>query len=583
MAFTIYTAPNITSPLQVGKYLIAHGAVYTDSQIDLNNPDVIVAVNAGLLLVSGQSVDFNPFIPPAVSAPAINNVSGLVTALANQSWYILTDRPCTMNLGPSVIGTVKAGAVTGVTTRVRHQSQFAASHIVLAYGNWSPDAAGLETSGRCTIKIKAALQYMGASGVTDETGARIPVTFNGSSVGEVPPDGILFSDPVPFNIATKTIFYVRTYMSAVGTQYFLPVGYNLTGGTAESGLATGEGNAADDFVLTGNTTQGTAANQYGPLMVLGYAGGTPQVSCAIMGDSICAGTADGGSWVNQGGYLERVMTNNTTMVYAASAISNFPYAKLARSSYTLANFATAVNSYKNIRTFEFATTALIEYGTNDLATGLTGMKSNALIVANWFQARGIKVIWMTLLPKVTSTDNFVTVANQTPTINDSVRINFNNWLRDASTVGFAQQTSSPSLATWWPAAEQVEVDTTGALALNGGRWLAAFSISDVSGTLTSVTSAISVTDNTQTPTQDQYRGYSLLMTTGAAANSVQSLYGNTTGGRWDVVNSLSSTPAPGDSYRLYRPYTGDGTHPTTIGHMTIANGLNVPATLAKIR
>lgn len=503
--------------------------------------------------------------------------------LRNGGWQILTDRPVNISNGvPTTAVGLKSSAVLGYTDRFLHHAMFAADHVVLVYGNWSADGSETETPGECTIRVNAALQKNGATGVTDETGVRVPVTFSGKSYVDIPPNGLVFSDPTPFEVIANEVFFVRNQEAGAGTGYLLANSSTGLGGTTgTTGVNNGEGAGAEDLVMSGNVTQSTASFSYGPVAVLGFSS-AKQKSIAIFGDSIAASTGDAGYYRACGGYLTRLAVNMTQLAidntFAVSGVANFPFVKSARGGYTLANFATRSKSFKQIKLGELATTAVVEYGVNDLAGTLAAMKANALIVAGWFTSRGVKIIWTTITPRTTSTDNWKTANNQTVTANEATRTGFNDWLRDATATGFVSQAGGN--AAVWDAAALIEVNASNVLTLDGGFWQAAISASDATGTSTAATSA-SITNSGLSLTQDQYRGYCLSLTSGAGSGQTQAILGNTA----TVISlaaSFSPAPSGGDTYLIFRPQTIDGTHPSSTGHQTIANGLNTANNLAKV-
>jgi lysophospholipase L1-like esterase len=82
--------------------------------------------------------------------------------------------------------------------------------------------------------------------------------------------------------------------------------------------------------------------------------------------------------------------------------------------------------------------AVVEYGTNDLENGTTleNIKSYLSNIWEALHVRGVKQIYQTtIVPRTTSTDNWATTTNQTPTKAatsggpDSTRTLLNEWIR----------------------------------------------------------------------------------------------------------------------------------------------------------
>ena len=517
----------------------------------------------------------------AITPALISGVPGLATMLGNGGYQILTDRPTNVfGATPIPVNFVHGSSIRGYTARTRHRALFPATHIRLVFGNCTADNSLTETPNHNAVEYRAALQKFGSS-VTDYTPARIPVTFNnGSQFGICPPDGILFSDPIAFDVAGNELFFIWMGIAASGPSWYLPAGAFLQGGTATGGLANGDAYGIDDTVQSGNPTAALSSNATGPLAVLGFSS-IPQRTVALFGDSIFQGTGDYGSYLQNGGWGQRLMINQTTMILtpanSASQIANFPYVWMARGGEQAAQTAARANSYKQVKIAEMATTILWEYGTNDLSGGLAALQANTLAVAQWFISRGKKFIAATLLPKTTTTDNFLTIANQTVTSGESVRTAYNSWLRDPSANGFISWASGLSGPAWvqstayatigavvqtaggvyavtspgtsaasgagpsgvgtgivdgtvlWQSltpntglvdfidpAASVEVNASGVTTLNGGFWPPPPAAIDYSGTITTANSAGQWTDSGLANAQDQYRGYNVRITTPGA-------------------------------------------------------------------
>lgn len=559
--------------------VIANGRTYSST------PGVAIDVpyfDANVLEANG----WYAFTASAPSAPpSVSSVPGLATMIANDGFQVLTDRPINISgFGPLPLSSARSGCLRGYTVRIRQRALFAATHIKLVFGNYTSDNALTETPNHNPIEYRACLQKFGAS-ATDYTPARIPVTFNnGSQFGTVQPDGMLFSDPIGFEVGANEIFYIWVYPAVAGNGWYVTSGLSTMGFSGLAGcIANGEGYNFEDIVLSGNlASNSNLSAATGPIAVLGL-NPAPQRTVAIAGDSIATGTGDAGSYSQCGGWPMRLMINQQAMqLTAANAVSqlpNFSYVWMARGGLTAASFAARQNSYKQVKLAEMATNILWEYGTNDLSIGLPAMQANALAVARWFIHRGKKFIAATLLPKTTSTDNFLTIANQTVTGSESVRTGYNSWLRDASANGFISWASGLSGPAWAPstsyptigaivqsaggvyavtsvgtsassgsglsgsgmgivdgtvvwrqllpitglvdfvdAAATVEVNAAGVPTLNGGFWPAPPTPADYTGSVTAGSSNSQFTDSALGNTIDQWRGYNVRMTSGVGAS-----------------------------------------------------------------
>jgi lysophospholipase L1-like esterase len=518
----------------------------------------------------------------AIIPPRIGNIPGLPDILANQGWQVLTDRP--ERQPPGVVlpmASVAPGAINAVTARLAHRALFDASHIVLVWGNYQSDSVYFEKPGRNVVCHHSALQRMGSS-YSDETGPIVEATYGGQRMGQCSHRGLLFSDPIPFEVAAGEVFWTRDAVYTAGPSYFVSGGTPaLNDSTEAESIDMKEGVIAGDLVTSGTVGQGgnLGIPPGAPVMILGF-NKNRQKSCALFGDSIGGLLYDFGfGTVLWGGYLVRLMRNVTVRIQtgalAQTTVSNFPFVNCTQGGQTAEHVATQGNSSMSMRLAEFCTTVIWQLGINDTSGSplLSTMQSNLLRVAGWFAARGKKFIACTLIPHTTSTDGWLTVANQTVYTTETLRTGYNSWLRDTGPNGFVAQAGGPSVADVFDAAATIEVNSSGVPALNGGFWPAALSASVFSGSITSNPTTNSFVDSSQTAPNGTYRGYALKMTSGAASGQfVPILSQNRVGGYFFGV-PLSPAPSVGDTYVIPDVYTREGLHPTSLGHMIIANAL----------
>jgi lysophospholipase L1-like esterase len=188
-----------------------------------------------------------------------------------------------------------------------------------------------------------------------------------------------------------------------------------------------------------NTIADSAGEFYGPSAVLGIADPGAK-AFLIAGDSIANGYGDGlpsgqhdftgvnaagQPWKNGGGYLARALSGKAGVINIAVSADfgrkfsgEQPNASTARRQ-SMARYATDV---------------ICEYGRNDVSGASTSAQIQGYLITIWrrLARRGLTVHQTTITPKTTSTDSFMTVANQTVTTNDSARIAVNDWLRDGA-------------------------------------------------------------------------------------------------------------------------------------------------------
>ncbi len=432
------------------------------------------------------------------------------------------------------------------------------------------------------------MQKLGSS-ATDYTPPIVPGSFQGSLFRTInPASGPVFSDPIPFDVAASEVFYVDTYVGVPGPSWYIPANMVLVGGAGPACMSNGDAQNAD-FTLFNNTfgtqTGGVPAPGYGPVAVLGFNQG-PQATVAMITDSIGQGTGDLGASPN-GGWPCRFLYNQITLAdtpttYGAR-VPNFPFVQISRAGITAVTIVGRLNSYRAIRVAELARNVIWQAGTNDMVAGtsLATMQANTLLAANWFVQRGIKFFACTLLPRVTTTDNLRTTANQTPTAYEANRQAYNTWIR---TTFVAAVNSAQGLAAILDPAAAVEVNASNVLTPNGGRWLLPPTTSDASGSATSNGAAGNFTDTNLGNYQDQWRGYNLIMTSGVGVTGTtnNAVIRNPTGtNNLTLYTNLPGAPSSGDTYIIFRPTSQEGTHPTAYGNQLIANSLNIPSVLSQ--
>lgn len=229
-------------------------------------------------------------------------------------------------------------------------------------------------------------------------------------------------------------------------------------------------------------------------------------------------------------------------------------------------------------------------GTNDLPNGgqtWATLAANHLVLARMCVARGATYTPQTLTPRVTTTDNGLTIAGQTKSGIEAQRILYNRWLRGGCQVdasGAPVQsggTPSPYITGYIDIAAAVEVDANNAPALEGGYWRAP-TVASYSGlVLTGSPSQTSfpVGGGGMGAGGGENVGRVILMTSGAqagkcaviAANSTGTaltLYanGDTTQSGVAVTNSMTGAPAAGDTFSIMPVKTNEGLHPAQDGH-----------------
>lgn len=350
-----------------------------------------------------------------------------------------------------------------------------------------------------------------------------------------------------------------------------PQGCGTAGGVVFAGLNSGEMSIPGDVTIpVGYTVNDYGGTTFGPVVMLGKVIGPTPKTIAFVGDSILAGTGDNGSPLGQGGHGTRAVNNQLALKWDYTTAPLYGHVRLALGGEQIAQFAdiTSANQYDRSRyaIADYATNVISNYGTNDLGLGLSSMKANVLTLAAWYCSRGQKFFQETLLPRTTSTDGFQTVSNQTVTASESVRLGFNQWVRDPSSNGFVAQVIAinPAFAGYVDYIEvgkYIEVNASNVLTQDGGFWIVSTASPIKTGTLGAGSTSSSLVDGSGGMTSQAYKGYSLILTSGTYVNGQGCIYYNNAN-TFDLNGtSVGGSPSAGDTYAIKLLPTLEGVHP----------------------
>jgi len=370
---------------------------------------------------------------------------------------------------------------------------------------------------------------------------------------------ITLSDPVGVDVPAGSAFGIFCYCSTPdvpGTDIY-PRGYETSYSDGE-GSYTG-GDRCDSSTVT--ASQVTSAPS--PYCVYGLPDAGRNVkSVIISGDSIAAGahnaySGEGYVPTALGGYF----AGTWTMI------------NIAKSSETTTNFLTT----QRLRRITFAAGAdvfITNYGTNDFGTNtLATIKTNLIDIWSAAKARGCRVYQITIIPKSSSSDGWITVANQSigNASNESDRIALNAWLRAPASAGAGNSAlydAGGALDGVIDPTTLLEVNSDGsAITINGstgaisngsgGRW-AVYSGGNVTAYTANagVTSTNAVlTDTRQSWTTNQWAGATIICNSQfrrVISNTATTL----------TLNNPFTFTVSNQAYTLYyKVGTYDGTHP----------------------
>ena len=315
----------------------------------------------------------------------------------------------------------------GRSTRTEHTAVEEMTLIFLTYGNYG----NIDQEPNSAIKVRAGLEY--------PLGTFYKAHFTGEDASRdatIAPGGFLSTQAIAVRIPKGAKYYVNTLVVPVtaGGQY--PAG----------GLSVNPN--GNERVTVGTTDYTTATNPgsttlsyfgYGPVAITAQLT-NPVESYALVGDSILAGVGDQVSNSNETGWGARVFN-----------AKGVPYVNVALSGEDGANWGegSAVEIARHRFRALLAAAAdkvLCGHGTNDFGNNnrtVAVVQTNAISRWTQLRRRGGLVYQTTITPRTTSTDAWVTTANQAavntrfgPESGNSgagsdQRI-FNQWLRDGA-------------------------------------------------------------------------------------------------------------------------------------------------------
>jgi hypothetical protein len=328
-----------------------------------------------------------------------------------------------------------------------------------------------------------------------------------------------------------------------------------------------------DTTSTGTVSASTVGFGFMPTVVLGWANKETSKSVIIVGDSIAWQTGDYplAPYINTGSqYIHYALTPAFGIEQLAVGSDN---AYLWINSWSTLFRGTQLANAKY---------AIIEMGRNDMnhagETTLATVQATEIALWNMVSAYGEKCFVTTVTPYTTSTDYWVTTANQTyqSAAAESIRQQYNTWIRArapmlngvAVAVGtggaITMGAGGHPLSGYFDPAMNVETS------LNSGYWKSG--IVAVSSTSTAG-STTTLTDSTQSWTTNQYSGYMLDDITKSTSSII------VTNTATVVTTATSIGAASSDVYKIVNSETYDGLHPSPTAIMgDMASSIN-PALL----
>lgn len=458
---------------------------------------------------------------------------------------------CVSNNNPQVIAiTTNAADSTNNSANTRSlitaPLNTALSDIRLAFAGWGiVTGGGAETSLPNGYTVTASIEY--PIGATPRQ-----IWFGGNpSITIVPGRTLVFSDPIAVGIAAGARYSIRTFVTWTGTFWFSGNQSSLLGAGAE--WTTRGIDLADHTLDLTNTASTTAGQGFSPIVQARTQTRIPVLG--IVGDSISGGTND----------QTDPVTNSRSII--RSLRNKMPGIDTGVGGYSTL-FYLQRNEGAHLVLRDSITHMIMELGVNDINSGM----SFATLSSNWqkimapFLNRGLKCYGWTLTPRSTSTDAFLTLANQTvlSAPNEANRQLFNAWLL-ANGISFglsgildAAHVVDPTDVGKWVCDPGASVSASGANA-------AAFA-TVVGGVVTAVATSLFSTgasvgagypNATVIPwTSSPYPGE-----TGSGAVGTCTTNGSGQAITWTVTNGGSGYSAP-PMINLVGPWTIEGLHPS---------------------
>jgi hypothetical protein len=479
-----------------------------------------------------------------------------------------------VNLGT---GNQSNGTDTSGMYRRCHPIMVDASEIRLVYSNYYGANAALIADGPNDITVQAAVE-LPVNAVTFTQQQSFPVTVGGLKTFTIPAGGQVVSDPIPYTGKAGQFMYVQTYVSVASAGMKWPTSFSALGSGTVANMWEGGTTGAPTTNLVGGTSNGPVGNvgTYGPSAIIG----TPAAGVALpkvgyfFGDSIQYGSSDYTSqWEGWSG--------------RAAAAQGVPYVNVSHPGEQVAQVQ-GIYARHRLPYAVGADFAITNYGRNDLANiaGISLATFQANLIAWWTQLafRGLRVYQTTITPKATSTDTWMTVANQSADTANSYetnRVAANTWLRDGAPIsaGAAVATGTSGAlrmgAVGHPLTGIIEIADLVETVRNSGKFKVGRVVTDAaytSGTrtVTSATAAFTSADLGAALTIGG-AGAAGATLVNARISSVESATQVT----YDAIGSSTvSQTASGQTMQI-GGWTWDGTHPTPNAHAAIAAAVDL--------
>ena len=271
------------------------------------------------------------------------------------------------------------------------------------WNGWYRNADLYRNTLGADVTIEASVEYPAGSGTFT------PLTFaGGSTSGVVTNGGVLKADLLTIAIPAGAQFRIRTVVTAISSSTFVPCYQYIL---APNATSYADGGASGNLKTSGTITAAAESRIWGPIAIMGELDAANCRGFVLHGTSSGMGTGDTSTGPKGGtGYLQRAVDPLYPWVGlltpGATEINGTRFDDMTK----LYLLAAAMNSLGGV------SDVITQGGTNDF----TNQSKNADELAGfqrcysslWAGARHIRV---TMTPYSTSTDGWLTAANQTVT------------------------------------------------------------------------------------------------------------------------------------------------------------------------
>lgn len=461
--------------------------------------------------------------------------------------------------------TLSNGTDTAMNTHCRHILTSDVTEVRLVYTNLNTPA-GVEAGPGNSITVTSSIELA--------DGSFLPVNFAGVRAVVIASGSYALSDPVTLDLPKGTAIRSRTYVTVTSGGKFPRSHKGSYVGTMGDGAEIGaSGTVTDKTLVAGNLASASAIDMYGPTAIIGKGPSVWDVpSIGLLGDSI--------QW-GQGSESNTRVTQSGPGFGQIALNNQFNFINVGDPGDRATTTNVRANHSLRWLFLQGSTHVISNFGVNDLSNGVTLADYQAAVIGIWNQlgARGAKVWQTTITPVTTSTDGWLTAANQTAGSFGAINPG-NLWYRDGAPMLNGAAVATGSNAAGTVRAGQAGHPLTGVfdvaaqVTTTDGKWKDAVLVvsrTGLSGTAGSTT-LTAATSQFTIPT-DRYKRI-IIPGAGASGGLYVGQIAAYTSGTSVTLSPALGTTVSGVSGTVYDPMTNDGVHPFNPGADLMATAIN---------